>query len=186
MSDRSSTSTTATRRIYSGRVIAVDEDDVRFPDGSAGTLAVVRHPGASAVVPFLSDPAGEDPTVLLIRQFRHAANGYLIEVPAGRFDSDESPDACAARELLEETGCTAGQVTHLTTIYTTPGFSDERIHLFMATELRQGTAQREADEFIEPFAILLSEALAMVDRGEIRDAKTVIALLFVAGFRSGR
>lgn len=181
-----SPNTIATRRIYSGRVIALDEDDVRFPDGSTGTLAVVRHPGASAVVPFLGDPTGDDPTVLLIRQFRHAANGYLIEVPAGRFDAGETPAACAARELLEETGCTAGQIAPMTTMFTTPGFSDERIHLFMATDLRQGQANRESDEFIETVTMPLSGALAMIEKGEICDAKTVVALLFAAGFRARR
>ena len=100
-------------RIYSGRVISLDEDTVRFPDGSTGTLAVVRHPGASAIVPFLSDPRGENPTVLLIRQYRHATGGYLFEVPAGRLDAGEKPEDCARRELLEETGCTAGQFEHL-------------------------------------------------------------------------
>jgi len=171
-------------RIYSGRVISLDEDTVRFPDGSTGTLAVVRHPGASAIVPFLSDPRGENPTVLLIRQYRHATGGYLFEVPAGRLDAGEKPEDCARRELLEETGCTAGQFEHLTTVVTTPGFSDERIHLFMATELRQGEAKKEADEFIEPLPMLLSEALSKIEKGEISDAKTVLALLFAAGFRT--
>ena len=147
---------------------------------------MVRHPGASAVVPFLSDPTGADPTVLLIRQFRYSASGYLIEVPAGRFDAGESPAACAARELLEETGCTAGQMRHMTTVFTTPGFSDERIHLFMATDLRQGEAHRESDEFIETVTMTLSGALAMIEKGEICDAKTIVALLFAAGFRTNR
>jgi ADP-ribose pyrophosphatase len=174
----------SSRRIYENHVIVVDEDEVRYPDGSTGTLAIVRHPGASAVVPFLSDPHGDDPTVLLIRQYRHAAGGFLLEVPAGRFDRHEEPEACARRELLEETGCIAGTMKHLTTIFTTPGFSDERIHLFMATHLRQGESSREADEFIEPVTMTLSAALAAIERGEISDGKTVVALLFAAGYRT--
>ena len=122
MTDRPGT--IETRRIYTGRVINVDEDDVRFPDSSTGTLAVVRHPGASAVVPILSDSLGDDPTLLLIRQFRHAAGESLIEIPAGRLDVGESPEACARRELREETGCTAQVMTPLITMLTTPGFSD--------------------------------------------------------------
>ena len=173
----------ATRRIYTGRVINVDEDDVRFPDSSTGTLAVVRHPGASAVVPMLSDPQGDDPTVLLIRQFRHAAGEELLEIPAGRFDPGEDPEACARRELREETGCTAAQMTPLITMLTTPGFSDERIHLFMATGLTRGTASHEADEFIESIGMPLSDALRKIESGEIRDAKSVVGILFVAGFK---
>ena len=172
------------RRIYSGRVIALDEDQVQFPDGSTGLLAIVRHPGASAVIPFLSNPRGDNPSILLIRQYRYAAGGFLLEVPAGRFDDGEKPEECARRELLEETGCTAGQIIHLTTVFTTPGFCDERIHLYMATDLRQGEPRREADEFIEPVTMPLSDALAKVERGEILDGKTVISLLFAAGFRA--
>lgn len=177
--------TISSRRIYDGRIIALDEDSVRFPDGTTGTLATVRHPGASAVVPFLGDPGGDDPTILLIRQYRHAAGGYLLEVPAGRLDPGESPESCAHRELREETGCTAGRVERLTTVFTTPGFSDELIHLFMATDLTSGTAARESDEFIEPVTLTLSDALGKIESGEIKDAKTVVTLLFAAGYRVG-
>ena len=169
--------------IYAGRVISLSEDEVRFPDGSTGSLAIIRHPGASAVVPFLSDPHGADPTVLLIRQYRYAAGGYLLEIPAGRLDVGETPEACARRELLEETGCSAGTIAPLTTVYTTPGFCDERIHLFMASELRQGEVQREADEFMETVTMPLSEALARIEKGDIVDAKTIVALLYAAGYR---
>jgi ADP-ribose pyrophosphatase len=164
----------------------VSEEKVRFPDGSTGILDVVHHPGASAVVPFLSDPAGDDPTILLIRQFRHAAGRWLLEVPAGRLDAGESPEACAHRELREETGCSAQTLTPLVSIFTTPGFSDERIHLFMATGLSRGDAKREADEFIEPVTVLLSDALKQISIGEIEDAKTVVAILCAAGFKAGR
>ena len=176
----------SSQRIYTGRVINLDVDQVRFPDGSTGQLEMIRHPGASAVVPFLSDPSGEDPQVLLIRQYRYAAEQYLYEVPAGRLDPGEDPAACARRELREETGCDAERVEFLTTIYTTPGFTDEKIHLFMAVGLTQGAAVREADEFIETETLPLSRALELIERGEIKDAKTGLALLFAAGFRAGR
>jgi 8-oxo-dGTP pyrophosphatase MutT (NUDIX family) len=107
-------------RIYSGRVLNLDADTVKFPDGSTGQLEMIRHPGASAVLPFLDDPAGQDPRVVLIRQFRHAAGDFIYEIPAGRLDPGESPQACAARELEEETGYTASRFDHLTTIFTTP------------------------------------------------------------------
>lgn len=176
----------ATRRIYSGRVINLDVDTVRFPDGSVGELEIIRHPGASAVVPFLSDPAGENPQVLLLRQYRYAAERYLYEIPAGRLGPGEQPLACARRELREETGCEAERVEHLITIYTTPGFTDERIHLFMAVGLTKGTSAHEADEFIETETMPLSRALALVEQGEIQDAKTALALLYAAGFRADR
>ena len=174
------------RRVYTGRIISVDVDSVRFPDGSIGELEMIRHPGASAIVPFLSDPRGEDPQVLMIRQYRYAADGYLYEIPAGRLDQGESPGDCAVRELKEETGCTAEHFDHLLTIYTTPGFTDEKIHLFMATGLVAGETKHEVDEFLDLHPMRLSRALEMVEAGEIQDAKTVIGLLFAAGFRSGR
>ncbi len=174
------------RRIYKGKIVSLDVDTVRFPDGSTGELEMIRHPGASAVVPFLSDPRGDDPQVLMIRQYRYAADGYLFEIPAGRLDQGEIPRDCAVRELKEETGCTAEQVDYLITLYTTPGFTDEKIHVFMATGLSTGETKHEVDEFLDLQPMPLSRALEMVERGEIRDAKTIIGLLFAAGFRTGR
>jgi ADP-ribose pyrophosphatase len=172
-------------RVYTGKVISLDVDTVRFPDGSVGELEMVRHPGASAVVPFLSDPAGGDPQVLLIRQYRYAAEGYLYEIPAGRLNPGEGPRECAARELKEETGCSAERVDELFTMYTTPGFTDEKIHLFMATGLTSGETKHEADEFLELQPMPLSRALQMIQAGEIQDSKTALGLLFAAGFRAG-
>lgn len=169
-------------RVYHGRIISVDLDEVRFPDGSTGTLEMIRHPGASAVVPVLGD-AGDDPEVLLIRQYRYAADQFLYEIPAGRLDPGETPADCARRELQEETGYTASRVEHVFTMYTTPGFTDEKIHLFVATGLVAGQAHREADEFMELVPTRLSRALAMVEQGAIQDAKTALALLYAAGFR---
>jgi ADP-ribose pyrophosphatase len=186
MEEQSRTGRTKSRRVYTGKTISLDVDTVRFPDGSIGELEMIRHPGASAVVPFLSDPLGEDPQVLMIRQYRYAADGYLYEIPAGRLDQGESPRDCAMRELKEETGCTAEQVDHLLTMYTTPGFTDEKIHLFMATGLVVGETKHEVDEFLDLQPMRLSRALEMVEAGEIQDAKTALGLLFAAGFRSGR
>src|SRR2546427_6248040 len=172
----------ASKRIHSGRVIDLDKDPVRFPDGSQGQRETGRHPGAASVVPFASDPRGADPTILLIQQFRHAANGPLIEIPAGRLNPGEDPQECARRELLEEVGVKAGRVERLTTIWTTPGFTDERIHLFWAADLTADKHAREPDEFIEVMPKPLSEALELIRSGAISDAKTALALLFVAGF----
>lgn len=173
----------ATRRIYTGRVVNLDVDTVQFPDGSAGELEMIRHSGAAAVVPIASDPTAADPILLLIRQFRHAAGGMLWEIPAGRLDPGEPPEACARRELLEEAGVTAGRLERLTTIWTTPGFTDEAIHLFLASDLRGGTVAREHDEFIEVVTKPLSEVLEMIRSGEVCDAKTVVGILYAAGYR---
>jgi ADP-ribose pyrophosphatase len=173
------------RRVYTGRVLNLDVDVVEFPDGTTGELEIFRHPGASAVIPFLNDPRGEDPQILLIKQYRYAAGDYLYEIPAGRLDPGEEPVACAHRELREETGCTAASMQHLYTIYTTPGFTDEKIHIFLASELTQGDAAREADEFLTVEPVKLSRALELVKSGELRDAKSAIAILYAAGFVSG-
>src|SRR6267143_1512170 len=170
------------KRIHTGRVINLDVDAVRFPDGSTGELEIIRHPGAAAVVPFASDPRGDDPIVLLIQQYRYATDGTVIEIPAGRLNPGEDPRVCAQRELLEEAGVKAGRVELLTTIWTTPGFTDERIHLFWAADLTADKHAREPDEFIEVMPKPLSEALNLIRDGVICDAKTVVGILYMAGF----
>lgn len=173
------------REIYKGKFVTFNRDTVEFPDGTSREFDIARHPGASAVVPFLSDPDGDEPQILLIRQYRYAADGYIYEIPAGRLDGDETPESCARRELKEETGCSAERFELLTSILPTPGFCDEVIHLFMATGLTHGAANREADEFVDLVMMRLSEALEMIQSGEITDGKTVIGLLFAAGFKTG-
>ena len=176
----------SSRRVYSGTVINVDIDTVEFPNGSVGDLEMVRHSGAAAVIPFLTDPGSDDPQILLIKQFRHAADRFIYEIPAGKLDGGEEPLACAKRELKEETGCTAERIEHLCTFYTTPGFTDERIHAFMATGLTRGEVKHEADEIMTVETVTLSKALELIRTGELVDAKTALSLLYVAGFRLGR
>ncbi len=141
---------------------------------------MIRHPGASAVVA-LADPRGHpDPRIVLIRQYRYAAEEYLLEVPAGRLGQDEDPKACASRELKEETGYTAGEISHLFTMYTTPGFTDEKIHVFLAESLAEGPSRLEPDEFLEVDLIPLSVAVTMVEKTTVVDAKTALSILFVS------
>jgi ADP-ribose pyrophosphatase len=161
-------------------VISLDVDTVEFPNGTTGELEMVRHSGASAVVPFLGDPSEDDPLILLIRQYRHAAEGYLYEIPAGRLDDGEEPETCALRELREETGYSAEHLERLTTFFTTPGFTDERIHLFMATALTAGDSALESDEVLDLHPARLSTALEMIDSGEIVDGKTMLGILLSA------
>jgi ADP-ribose pyrophosphatase len=172
----------SSRRLYSGRVVALDLDTVRYPDGSTGELEIIRHPGAAAGLPFASDPGGRDPTLLLLKQYRYAAGGVLWEIPAGRLSPGEAPADCARRELLEEVGVTAERLEPLATLWTTPGFTDERIHLFWAADLKAGAHARERDEFIEVVPRPLSDALSAIRSGEICDAKTMTAILYMAGF----
>jgi ADP-ribose diphosphatase len=166
----------ASRRIYTGRVVSLDIDTVRFPNGMTGELEIIRHSGASAIVPILETP-GQEKQVLLIRQYRYAAGGFLYEVPAGRLDKGEAPEACARRELKEETGYSAASLTRLTSIFTTPGFTDERIHLFVARGLTAGESALESDEILDVHPMTFSRAIQMIDEGIITDGKTIVALM---------
>ena len=173
----------SSRPVHDGRIVKLSVDRVRFPDGSEGDLEMIRHSGAAAVLPVMSDPQGDDPQIMLIRQYRYASGGYMLEVPAGRpSHTGEDWELCARRELEEETGMVAGQLQYLTAIYTTPGFTDEKIHLYMATDLTTGTSSLDVDEFLEPLIMPLSEALKKIRSGEINDGKTICTLLFAAGF----
>lgn len=176
----------ASHEIYQGRIVHLSVDEVRFPDGSTGQLEMIRHSGAAAVLPVLGEPAGPDPEILLVRQYRYAAGGYLYEVPAGRPQRLGEPwDVCARRELEEETGYAAKILRPLTTIYTTPGFTNERIHLYLAQGLTAGETAHDRDEFLEVKRMRLSRALDLVREGTIVDAKTVCTLLFAATFVFG-
>ena len=164
------------RVLHEGRIGSFGIDRVELPSGRHTTLEVLRHPGAAAAVVFI----GPD-TIVLLRQYRHAAGGWLWEIPAGRLDPGERdrPERCAHRELKEETGCTAATMRPLLSIVTTPGFSDEVIHLFQATGLTRGAHAREPDEFMELHELPMSEIRKMIQDNEITDAKTLAGLLFV-------
>ena len=162
------------RLAYQGRSIRVYREEVVLQSGRSVALDVVRHPGASAVVPFESER-----DVLLIRQFRHAAGGTIWEVPAGKLDGD-TPEVCARKELEEEAGRRAGRLEKLGSIWTTPGFTDEVIHLFAAFDLAPVASRPEDDEVIEVVRVPLAHALDLIWRGELRDAKSALALIHAA------
>lgn len=169
--------------IHDGRIVHLSIDTVRFPDGKVGELEMIRHSGAAAVLPLLSERDDPDPKIVLIRQYRYAGGGYMLEVPAGRPDRPgEDWEVCARRELEEETGYTADRFTRLTGIHTTPGFTDEFIHLYLAEGLREGNTAHDHDEYIEIERMPMSHALALIRRGAITDAKTVVTLLFAWTF----
>ena len=175
------------RPIHKGRIVDLSMDTVRFPDGSVGELELIRHRGASAVVPILGRPSDPDPDVLLVRQYRYAASGYIYEVPAGMPDREGEPwDDCARRELEEETGHIAGQLRRMTQIFTTPGFTDEVIRLYLAWDLSEGEVQLDHDEFVELVRVPFSTAVGWVRDGTIQDCKSVAAILYAAQFVIGK
>jgi ADP-ribose pyrophosphatase len=169
------------RRLYDGGVLALDLDQVEEPGGVRATREVVRHRGSVAALPVHADGR-----IVLIRQYRYAVDQLVWEIPAGRLDLGETPEQGARREVEEEVGLSAGHMEPLSVFYTTPGFCDEIMHLFRATELREVPARPEADERIEATTFALDEALAMVRRGEVREGKTLVALLLEADRRAGR
>lgn len=162
----------STRDIFKGRVVDLSVDQVRMPNGKSTELEVIRHPGAAAMVP-LTD-SGE---VLLVRQYRYATGGWLVEVPAGKLDEGEAPEVCAARELEEEVGMKPAELLPLGWIWTTPGFTDERIWLYLCRGLSPAQQNLEDDEVLTVESRSLPEAIEMVHRGEICDGKSVCALL---------
>ena len=166
------------REIYKGRVVHLFVQEVTLPNGVSTRLEVIRHPGASAVVPFVSAA-----DILLVRQYRHAVGGYLYEIPAGKLDPGEAPEHCASRELEEETGYRCGRLDKLGAILTTPGFTDEVIHLYLGEDLTATEAHLEPDEVLSVVRVPFSEALDWVENGRINDGKSVSALLLAARWR---
>lgn len=161
-----------TKRIYQGRVVTLDVDTVTLPNGQTVELEMIHHPGAAAVVPMR-----DDGKVILIRQYRYAAGGYIYEVPAGKLHADEDPKICAMRELEEEIGYVAASLQLLTSILTTPGFTDEVIHIYLGTGLTVGKQALDHDEVIEIVELPLEQAIAQIQDGTIHDGKTIVGLL---------
>lgn len=163
------------REIYRGRVLDLAVDRVRLPNGREMEVELIRHRGAAAVVPLVAAVGGEE--VLLVRQYRHATGGWLLEVPAGTLDGGEQPEICARREVEEETGHWAADLVELGWIWSSPGFCDEKIWLFLARGLEPTRQRLEADEVLAVERLGLAAAVRMAARGEIHDAKSVAALL---------
>jgi ADP-ribose pyrophosphatase len=167
----------SSRTVYRGPAFWVTTDHVLEPGGIRVRRDIVHHSGS--VVVLAVDDSGSIPRVLLERQYRHAANDYLWELPAGRIDVGEKPLPAAQRELLEETGYTASSWRRIFTFYASPGFVAETMSVYLATGLSAGTAQPEADEVIHKRMVPLSSALRMVLNGTIRDAKTISSILWL-------
>jgi ADP-ribose pyrophosphatase len=164
----------ASREIFRGNTVRLHLDHLRLPNGKEMDFEIVRHVGAAAVVPLL--PSGE---VVLVRQYRYATGGYLLEIPAGKLDPGEAPEACARREVEEETGYRAAELVPLGWIWATPGFADEKIWLYLATGLTAARQALEDDEILTLETLPWREAVAKAAAGEIHDSKTACALLRV-------
>jgi ADP-ribose pyrophosphatase len=162
----------AEEMIYHGRILDLTRELHRMPDNSESHFEIIKHPGGAAALPVL-----DDGRLLLIRQYRPAAEDYVYEIPAGRLEVGEDAAGCVERELQEEVGYRPQQLESLGYVYSSIGFCTEKIFLFIATALEPTPTAHEADEFIEPLIVTLDGALEMVSSGAITDAKTQIALL---------
>jgi ADP-ribose pyrophosphatase len=162
--------------IRKGRVFDLFTENVTLPNGVAMEMEIIRHPGAAAVVPVM-----EDRSVILLKQYRHAVGGFIWEIPAGTIDPGENARQCAERELTEETGYTASHFERLAEITPLPAYSDERIHLFLATHLATAAQSLDADELLFVHRVAMPAAIEMIARGEIQDAKTIAGLQLAAG-----
>ena len=160
---------------YAGKIITVRVDKVELPDGRTASREVVEHPGAAAVL-----AVNKAKEAYFVRQFRKAVEKELLEIPAGKLEAGEAPHICAARELAEEVGMAAGDLRLLATFYSSPGFTAEKLYVYLATGLHPVSPSAEEDEFLEPVRLPLAEAVRMARTGEIVDAKTLIALLLAA------
>jgi ADP-ribose pyrophosphatase len=160
-----------TRRIFQGRIIGVRVDDVIYSNGNRATVEIVEHNGGVSIIAM-----PEPKKIVLVRQFRPAIGRELWEVPAGKLEAGEDPTAAARRELLEETGYRCASIRKLWTFYTAPGFSSELLHLYLAEGLTAGEAQPEADEVLQARLFDIDDAWAMIERDEIPDGKTQIAV----------
>ena len=160
--------------LYDGKVFRLAKERLTLPNGVTTELEVIRHPGAAAIVPLLGDNM-----VVMIRQYRHAAGGFLWEIPAGTMNPGENPVECARRELPEEVGYRARSFQILGEIFPVPGYADERIHIFLATGLTRSRQNLDVDEVLDVKLMRVEEALEMIKKGEIRDAKTIIGLFLM-------
>jgi ADP-ribose diphosphatase len=163
------------KEIYNGKIFSLSIEDHELPDGRRISCEIIRHPGGAGVIPLL-----DDGRIVLVRQYRAAMNGMVIEIPAGKLEVGEPPEDCARREIQEEIGYRVRSIRKLGVMYNAIGFSDACLHMFAAEVADPGDQSLEKDEYIQLFKLPFQEALAMVERGEITDAKTQLALLLYA------
>ena len=162
----------SSKQIFDGKIVKLFVDEVELPNGSLAIREIVRHPGAVCVVPVTNE--GE---VIMVRQFRYPFESVLLEIPAGKLEPGEDPYEAVKRELEEESGAVAGKIEHIGELYTTVAIFDEKIQMYLATDLTFINAHPDQDEFLEVERIPLDTLVNMVMNDEIKDAKTQIAIL---------
>jgi ADP-ribose pyrophosphatase len=170
--------------VYTVKIFDLIVDQVEYPSGNKGIREIAHHPGGAVVVPLF-----DDGRVIMVRQLRYPFGKHILELPAGKLNKGEDPELAARRELEEETGWTAGKLEKLTSIYTTPGFCDEELHIFLGTGLKQSPDghRREEGEFSMSIEILpLSGGLKLIVSGELKDSKTIIGLLLTERYLKGK
>jgi ADP-ribose pyrophosphatase len=166
--------TLESKRVYEGRIINLRLDSVSLENGNTAMREVVEHPGAVGIVALK-----ENGDIVMVKQYRKAVEQVLLELPAGKLEQGENPLDCAARELTEETGYTAGDLRYLVSFYTSPGFSNEIMHMFLATNLKEGKNDPDDDEMVETVEISRDRAMDMILKGEIKDGKTIAGILLL-------
>lgn len=164
--------TISSKEIFSGKIVNLKVDTVKLPNGKISTREIIQHPGAVAIVALTQK---ED--VLMVKQYRKAPESALLEIPAGKLEKNETKEECAQRELMEETGYCACDMEYVTSFYTSPGFTNELIHLFFARNIKQRQMQCDEDEYIKLEYIPLDNAISKIYKGEIKDSKTITGLL---------
>lgn len=163
--------TMKSEKIYEGKIVNLRIDTVELPDKKYSKREIVEHPGAVGIIPITDDDC-----IVLVKQFRKPVEKFLLEIPAGKLEINEEPRETATRELKEETGYDANKMEYLLEFYTSPGFSNEKVYLFLASELIEGSPCPDTGEFIKTEKINIEDLLKMVERGEIVDSKTIIGI----------
>jgi ADP-ribose pyrophosphatase len=166
------------KRVYKGNAVHFSVDLIRLPDGKTATREYLEHPGAVAVLPFI-----DKDNIVLVAQYRYPVGKLTLEIPAGKLDPGEKPEACVRRELEEETGFKAGRIKKLVSYWPTPAFSNEVLHVYAASGLKEAVKSPDEDEFIEHRIMPFKKALRMARDGRIMDSKTIVALFYYAAFK---
>lgn len=173
--------TVSVKHVYKGNIINVDLVTVTLPNGRTATRDIVRHPGASAIIPL-----NEKGEIYMVKQYRKPLETVSLEIPAGKLDPGEEPLVCAKRELMEETGLKAGEIIHVASIHSTPGFSDEILHMYAAVGLVEGKSCADIDEFISTEKYKVEDLIKMILSGKITDAKSIIGIFMADKIISGK
>ncbi|MCJ7666315.1 MAG: NUDIX hydrolase [Actinobacteria bacterium] len=181
MNDRLFEKKINSKQIFNGEIVGLYYDEVELPNGRITTREKITHPGAVGIVPVTGDNK-----IILVKQYRYPVEDLTIEIPAGKLDKDELPSICARRELEEEVGAVDGKIILLSSFYTTPGFCNEVLHLYLALDFKRTANSLDDDEFLEIIEPGLEEALTWIRNGKIKDSKTIIGILMARDFLDGR